>query len=91
MTCKEEDKDLTKQILKIKGEKTMLTKDEFTEKTKGYKSISEINYIKQYCGGKYTNFKLEPCYLEQTAWCDNTYYVDDERQLAIEDSFYIVD
>lgn len=55
------------------------------------KSISEINYIKQYCGGKYTNFKLEPCYLEQTAWYDNTYYVDDERQLAIEDSFYIGD
>lgn len=69
----------------------MLTKDEFTEKTKGYKSISEINYIKQYCGGKYTNFKLRPCYLEQTVCYDNTYYVDDERQIIIEDSFYIGD
>ena len=69
----------------------MLTKDEFTEKTKVYKSISEINYVKQYCGGKYSNVKLEPCYFEQTAWYDNTHYADDERQFVIEDSFYIGD
>lgn len=55
------------------------------------KEISKIDYIKAYCDGKYSNFKLEMTRLEQVPFYDITYYEDTERGLLVVDELYIGD
>ena len=58
-----------------------------------YKSISKSEYIKKFCGGKYSEFiaKKLPREFRQDAYHDITVHFDDERELEIVDSFYIGD
>ena len=55
------------------------------------KEISMIDYIKTYCDGKYSNFKLKVASLKQVPFYDITYYEDTERGLLVVDEFYIGD
>lgn len=64
---------------------------DFIEKSKGYKEMSQIDYIKKYCDNKYRNFNLPIAYFEQTCFYDITYYVDDDRKIVVVDRFNIGD
>lgn len=55
------------------------------------KEISMIDYIKAYCGGKYSNFRLKITSRRQVPFYDITYYEDTERGLLVVDKFYVGD
>lgn len=55
------------------------------------KEISMVDYIKTYCDGKYSNFKLKVARLKQVPFYDITYYEDTELGLLVVDEFYIGD
>jgi hypothetical protein len=60
-------------------------------RTETMKEISMVDYIKAYCGGKYSNFKLKMASRRQVPFYDITYYEDTERRLLVVDKFYIGD
>ena len=64
---------------------------DFIERTKGYKEMGQIDYIKKYCDSKYINFKLPIAYFEQTCFYDITYWVDDDRKIVVVDRVNIGD
>lgn len=73
------------------NEKPLLTKSQFNEMTSGYEQMSKTDYIRQYCDNKYCNFELPLKCLDQIAFYDNQYYIDEERKIVVCDSFYIGD
>lgn len=64
---------------------------DFIERTKGYKEMSQIDYIKKYCDNKYIKFKLPIAYFEQTCFYDVTYWLDTDRKIVVVDRFNIGD
>lgn len=64
---------------------------EFIEKSKGYKEMRQIDYIRKYCDNKYVNFKLPIAYFEQTCFYDVTYWIDNDREIVVIDRFNIGD
>lgn len=55
------------------------------------KTMTQNEYIKEYCDGKHERFNLPPVRFEQRAFYDATYYYDAERDIEVEHSIYIGD
>lgn len=60
---------------------------DFIEKSKNYKEMTQVEYIKKYCDDKYINFKLPVAYFEQTCFYDVTYWLDTDRKIVVVDRF----
>ena len=70
-----------------------MKKQEFLEFSKDKKIYSEDEAIKKFYENKYRTYRenVEPIYFEQTAYHDNSYYYDKNRNIIIEHSYYVGD
>ena len=70
-----------------------MKREEFLDFCKGKKVYTDNEAIKEFYGNNYKTFResVNHIYFEQTAYHDTNYYYDKEKNIIIEESYYIGD